>query len=152
MMRLVRAASLLFLVALAASVALGKKDESVGDLKARVGSSSAEQRVGLCIEIAEKQLNGADKLFNDGKSDEAQSALKDVVSYAGQATEAATQTGKKLKHAEIEVRKMAHKLRDMKRSAVFEDQASIQDAVDRLENMRSELLAKMFGFGKGKTE
>jgi len=47
---------------------------------------------------------------------------------------------------------MAHKLRDMKRSAVFEDQASIQDAVDRLENMRSELLAKMFGFGKGKTE
>ena len=152
MKRLVRASWLVFLVAMAASIALGKKDESVEDLKARVASSSPEQRVGLCIEIASKQLSGADKLYTDGKSEEAQAALKDVVSYAGQATEAATQTGKKLKRAEIEVRRMAHKLRDMKRSAVFEDQAAIQDAVDRMENMRTELLAKMFGFGKGKTE
>ena len=143
---------LFLLVALAASIALGKKDDSIEDLKARVASASSEQREGLCLEIATRQLTSADKLFTDGKSEEGQAALKEVVSYASQATDAATQSGKKLKHAEIEVRKMAHKLRDMKRSAVFEDQASIQEAVDRMETMRTELLAKMFGFGKGKVQ
>ena len=40
---------------------------------------------------------------------------------------------------------MAEKLRDLKRSVSFEDQAPIQKTVDRLEKMRDELLARMFG-------
>ena len=40
---------------------------------------------------------------------------------------------------------MAHKLRDMKRTLSFEDQAPVQDAIDRLEHVRTDLLTKMFG-------
>jgi hypothetical protein len=132
------------------SLAAGKKDEPIADLKARVQSASAEQRVGLCVEIAERQLNDADKLYKDGNSEQAQERLKDVVTYAEQATQSAVQSGKKLKRVEIEVRKMAHRLQDMKRSVNFEDQPPIQEAADRMEKMRTQLLSKMFGFGKGK--
>jgi len=144
--------ALTFTLVALASYALSKKDEPIATMKERVASASPEQRVDLCLEIAGRQLSDADKLFDDGKPEEAQAILKDAVSYAGQATQAATQSGKKLKHAEIEVRKMAHKLRDMKRSVNFEDQALVQDAVDRMENMRTDLLSKMFGFGKGKSQ
>jgi hypothetical protein len=140
----------LALTALVAHPALGKKDEPVADLKARVQSASPDQRVGLCIEIAQRQLSDADKFYKEGKSEEAQSFLKDVVSYAEEATHSATQTGKKLKRVEIEVRKMAHRLQDIKRSVNFEDQAPIQEAADQMEKMRTELLSKMFGPSKGK--
>jgi phage-related tail protein len=150
MKAMLRLGSALLLVVLVASLSFGRKEEPIADLKARVQSASPEQRVGLCVEIAQRQLNDTDKLYKDGKSEEAQGLLKDVVEYADQATQAATQSGKKLKHVEIEVRKMAHKLQDMKRSVNFEDQAPIQDAADRMERMRTELLSKMFGFGKAK--
>jgi hypothetical protein len=150
MKSMLRAGWALLFIAFAASLALGKKEEPIADLKARVESASPEQKVGLCVEIAERQLVDADKLFKDGKSEEAQGLLKDVVLYADQATQASTESGKKLKHVEIMVRKMAHRLQDMKRTVNFEDQAPIQDAADRMEKMRTDLLAKMFGFGKGK--
>ncbi len=43
------------------------------------------------------------------------------------------------------LRKMAAKLRDIKRTLVFEDQAPVQATVDHLEQVRTELLARMFG-------
>jgi hypothetical protein len=43
---------------------------------------------------------------------------------------------------------MAAKLRDIKRSLNFDDQAPVQAAADRLENLRTDLLSHMFGKGK----
>jgi len=43
---------------------------------------------------------------------------------------------------------MAKKLRDIKRSVNFEDQEPLQDAADRLEHIRSDLLTRMFGPSK----
>jgi len=68
-----------------------------------------------------------------------------VVEYSDKASSAAIQTGKKLKNTEIAVRRMAAKLRDIKRSLAFEDQSPVQVAIDRLETLRTQLLAKMFG-------
>jgi hypothetical protein len=137
------------LMALSCTAAsFARKDESVDQLKARVSAASEEQRVSLCLEIAERQLDAAVKLYSDEKAEDGAAAVKDVVSYSEQATEAATQTGKKIKHAEIELRKMAHSLRDLKRTIPFEDQPTVQEAADRLEKLRTELLTKMFGTGK----
>ena len=40
---------------------------------------------------------------------------------------------------------MAEKLRDLKRGLAYEDQAPVQAAADKLEQMRTELLGRMFG-------
>ncbi len=121
------------------------RKETLEQLKARLARADTGQHIDLCLQIARMQLDNADKLYNDGKVDQARAALGEVISYSEQAGDAATKSGKKLKKAEIVVREMAKKLRDIKRTLNFEDQPPVQDAADRLENVRSKLLAAMFG-------
>ena len=85
------------------------------------------------------------QLYNDGKSDEAAAALKDLVSYADSAADTATRSHKRIKNTEIDLRKISEKLRDLKRTLNFEDQPAVQAASDHLENLRTNLLSLMFG-------
>jgi|SRR5580698_4334796 hypothetical protein len=122
--------------------------ETVQDLAARADAARPEDRPGLYIEIAERQLKAVTELFGAGKDEDALAAVKDVVSYSEKAHDAAIAARNKLKNTEIALRKMAAKLRDIKRTLTFEDQAPVQAASDRLEALRTDLLAKMFGKGK----
>jgi hypothetical protein len=124
------------------------KTETLQELIAREEAARVEDRPALCTEIAERQLKSADELYTAGKVEEAQAALKDVVSYSEKAHDAAIQSGKKLKNTEIDFRRMAAKLRDIKRSLNFDDQPPVQSAADRLESLRTDLLSHMFGKGK----
>ena len=141
-------ALLITTILITALLALGKKEDSLEELKARLTNASADQQISLGLEIAQRQLKSADQLYTDGNAEQARSAVSDVVQYSEKAGEAASQSGKKLKQAEISVRKMAHKLLEIKRSVNFEDQQPLQDAADRLEHVRSELLSRMFGPSK----
>ncbi len=129
-------------------LALAYKTETLQELMARAESAKVEDRPALCVEIAERQLKSADELYTAGKVDDAGAAVKDVVNYSEKAHAAAIQSGKKVKNTEIAFRKMAAKLRDIKRSLNFDDQAPVQAAADRLESLRTELLSHMFGKGK----
>ena len=128
--------------------AWSRKEETLEELKARAESANVDEQAGICVRIAEQQLQVADKLFVEGKSEEARSALDDVVKYSEKARDAATKSGKKLKPTEIAVRKMAHKLHDVKHSVAFEDQPKVQEAIEHLERVRTDLLTKMFGRGE----
>lgn len=139
----------LILVMASSWPAFARDNETIDQLKARVESAAPKDRVSLALRVAELQTTAADKLYADGKSNEARAAIQDVVSYTEKAGDAATQSGKKLKDAEITVRKIAHKLADMKRTVDFENQAPLQDAIDHLERIRTQLLARMFDLGKG---
>jgi len=120
------------------------KDETAAELKARLESARPEERPELCIQIARRQLRNADKLYSEGKVDQARDAVDDIVTYSEKARDAATQTKKHLKNVEIDVRKMAEKLRDIKRTLVLEDQAPVEQAIRRLEDVRTTLLKEMF--------
>jgi hypothetical protein len=122
----------------------GAKDETAAELKARLESARPEERPELCIQIARRQLRNADKLYSEGKVDQARDAVDDIVTYSEKARDAATQTKKHLKNVEIDVRKMAEKLRDIKRTLVLEDQAPVEQAIRRLEDVRTTLLKEMF--------
>jgi hypothetical protein len=124
------------------------KQESLQELIARADAARIEDRPGLYVDIAERQLKSADELYTSGKVENAQTALKDVVTYSEKAHDAAILSGKKLKNPEIAFRKMAAKLRDIKRNLNFDDQAPVGAAADRLENLRTDLLSHMFGKGK----
>lgn len=120
------------------------KDETVDELKARFESPHPEDRCDLAIRIAQHQLRNADKLYNEGQVDQATAAVEDIVTYSEKARDLATQTKKRLKNVEIDVRKMADKLRDVKRTLAFEDQAPVEQAIRRLEDIRTTLLKEMF--------
>ena len=129
-------------------LAFAYKTETLQELIARAQSAKVEDQPALYVDIAERQLKAADELYTGGKIDDARTAVQDVVTYSERAHDAAIQSGKKLKNTEIAFRKMAAKLRDIKRSLNFDDQAPLQTAADRLESLRTDLLSHMFGKGK----
>jgi hypothetical protein len=132
----------LLLAVVAASVAA--RDESVDELKARLTSALPQDRPALCIEIAELQLRNADKLYRDSDVEPGRAAVDDIVSYSEQARDSAIATKKRIKNVEIAVRKMAVRLRDIKRTLSIEEQPAVDKAVQRLEEVRTSLLKHMF--------
>jgi hypothetical protein len=120
-------------------------DDTLEQLIARSESASAGDRPALYTKIARMQADAADKFYLDGNADAGNKALNDVVTYSSKAADAAASTGKRLKDTEIALRKMAEKFRDVKHNLPFDDQAPVQQAIDSLEKMRTELLSAMFG-------
>lgn len=144
-----RLALCLFLLALAAAN-FGVTEETVAGLKERAEKASPEECSQLCIQVALHQLRNADKLYFEGHIEEARAAIDDVITYSEKARDAAIQTNKRLKNVEIDARKMAERLRDIKRTLAFEDQAPVDRAIRRLEDIRTVLLKEMFSNKKEK--
>jgi hypothetical protein len=133
--------ALLVIASCACAVA---EDENLGQLKQRAASASGGEQARLCIDVARLELKEADSAYNQGEVDKAQSAVADIVTYSEEATQAASSSGKNLKHIELALRGISSKLSDIRRSVNFEDRPPLEEAVNRIESMRSELLAKMF--------
>jgi hypothetical protein len=133
-----------FLIVSTLVVCASAKDETVDELKARFESAPPEDRPALGIRIAQHQLRNADNLYRNGNIEQANAALDDIVTYSEKARDAATQTKKHLKNIEIDARKMAEKLRDIKRTLAFDDQLPVEQAIRRLEDIRTMLLKEMF--------
>jgi len=129
---------------LAASLLASARDESLSDLQARAESARTEDKAPIYIEIAHFQLRDADKLYNDGNVEQARKDVEDVVAFSRQASDAAIKSKKHMKDTEIAARKMAEKLRDIKRTLNLEDQPPLDAAIKLLEDIRTELLAAMF--------
>jgi len=134
----------MFLITLALVVCAAAKDESLPEMKTRLENARLDDQPELAIKIAEFQLHDADRLYKDGKSDEARAAVTDIVAYSQKASDAALQSNKHLKNVEIDVRKIADKLRDIKRTLAFEDQPAVDQAIRNLEDIRTKLLNEMF--------
>lgn len=133
------------LVAVVSLTAFAPKDETVEQLIARAESARPDDRPALYLEIAHKKALAADKHYDDGNAEAGAATLQDVVTYSKKATDASISTGKRLKNTEIMLRKMAEKFRDIKRTVAFDDQAPLEQTVDELEKMRTDLLNAMFG-------
>ncbi len=133
----------MFVFALAAAT-MAARDESVEELKSRVQNAVPQDRPKLCVQIAELQLRNADKLYRNGDAEQARAAVEDIVTYSRKARDSATETKKHVKNVEIAVRKMAERLRDIKRTLSIEDQAPVEHAIQELEEIRTSLLQQMF--------
>ncbi len=119
-------------------------DQSVDGLKAKLANAPEKDRVEISIHIAELQLGNADTFYKQGRVAEGQAAVDDVVTYSEKARDFAIASRKHSKNVEIATRKMAARLRDMKRTLAYEDQAPVDHAILRLENVRTAMLQEMF--------
>jgi hypothetical protein len=134
----------LLLIPLAHAIA---RDLTVEELKIRVAGASVADRPPLCLQISERQLDVADKLYAEGDSDKAQAALGDVAEFSELARDYAIQSHKHEKQSEIAVRKMTRKLADLKHAVAHGEQEQVQNTIDRLQRVRDDLLAAMFPNG-----
>lgn len=122
-------------------------EPTVEELKARVASASVGDRPHLCVQIAQKQLAEADKLYADDDVENGQAALVDVVAYSELARDYAIQSRKHQKQSEIAVRTMTRRLTEMLHTVSHDDQAAVRDAINRLQRVRDDLLKAMFPKG-----
>lgn len=132
------------LVLLACSPAALARHETVEELKAKLAAAKPSDQPKLCLEIARRQLDAMDKAYQAGQVPQAQTFLHDVVEYAQQAGDAALKTRKHIKKTEIEVRKMSRRLQDFKITLDVDSRPPVQDAINHLERIRTQLLNKMF--------
>jgi hypothetical protein len=127
--------------------AIPGNDPAVDAMKARLSSTHPGDKPHLCVQIAEKQLAQADRDYTASEVEQAQTALTDVVAYSELARDYCIQSNKAQKQTEIAVRSMARKLTAILHSLGHDEQAPVKEAIDRLERVRSDLLASMFKKG-----
>ena len=118
--------------------------EPIEALKARADQAQPKDQAELFIHIAERQLDSLDKAYNGGTVREAQAALADVVTYGVKAAKVSSETGKRMKHTEIAIRKISGRLEAIRKTLDLDDRPPLADAVQKLETARSELLNRMF--------
>jgi hypothetical protein len=140
-----RGAALLLL--LTTAFARAHTDLSVDELKARVSAANVADKAKICVEIAEKQLAAADKLYAAENLDQAQQHLVDVVAYSELARDYSIQSHKHQKQTEIAMRSMTRKLNDLLHVVSREEQGPVKDAISKLERVRDDLLSAMFPKG-----
>ena len=140
---------ILFLV-LASSLAAFSDEETVPELVTRADAAPLDQQPELYTKLAERQLKNADHFYDQGKVDEAEPCVRDVVAYSEKAADTSIRSGKRLKNTEIALRKITTRLRDLQRTVSFDDQATLKTAADRLEDLRTNLLSRMFSKEKKK--
>jgi len=122
-------------------------EPTVEELKGKLASTSIGDRPHLCVQIAQKQLVQADRLYATDEVEKGQAALTDVVAYAELARDYAIQSHKYQKQTEIAARSMARKLTNLVHTLSHDDQAPVRDAINRLERVRDDLLMAMFPKG-----
>jgi hypothetical protein len=119
--------------------------ETASALKARADAAHGADQAKLCLEYARRQLEDANVLFTDGQVDKGLTEVNEVVQYARKGADAASLSGKQLKETEIKLRKVAERMHDIGESLSFEDRPPVREAVSEIEQIRSDLLARMFG-------
>jgi hypothetical protein len=120
-------------------------NESTAELKARADASTGAEQAKLCLEYAHRQLAEADNLFNKGEVEKGQADIREVVEYAHKAANAASASGKHLKETEIGLRKLAKRMHDIGETLAFEEREPVRKAVDEIEQIRSDLMVRMWG-------
>lgn len=128
-----------------AGTALAAATQTASDMKSRADAAHGGEQAKLCLEYARHQLEDANALFTTGDVDKAQAEIREVVDYARKAAGAASTSGKQLKETEIKLRKIQERMHDVGESLAFEDRPPLRDAVEELEQIRADLLVRMFG-------
>lgn len=119
--------------------------ESASALKARADAATGGVQAKLCLEYAHRVLADADNLFNQGDVEKGQAEIREVVDYAHKAANAASASGKHLKETEIDLRRLSKRMHDIGESLAFEDRDPVRKAVSEIEQIRSDLLIRMWG-------
>ncbi len=132
------------LLALAA-IAVAAAQTPADQLKARADSAHGGEQAKLCLEYARLELENSNALFTAGDVDKAQAQIQEVVAYSQKAADAASVSGRQLKETEIKLRKLGERMHDIAATLAFEDRQPVHQAIDKIEQIRTDLMVRMWG-------
>jgi hypothetical protein len=134
----------ILVLALMPAVLHAGNQETIEELKARANAADGKKHVELCVDVAKRQLKAADAAYTAGNNEQARAALADVVQYGLKAAGAAVATRKRMKHTEIDLRRIDQRLDAIRKSLDTDERPPVAEAYQKLEAARSELLNAMF--------
>jgi hypothetical protein len=118
--------------------------ESLADLKSKANLAHGGDQAKYSMEYAHRLLEDSNALFTKGDVEKAQAEIREVVDYARIGANAATSSGKRQKQTEISLRELGKRMHDIGDTLAFEDRGPVKQAVEEIEQVRSDLLTKMF--------
>jgi flagellin-specific chaperone FliS len=127
-----------------ASLLPAAAEDRVAELKQKAKTEQGPELAEALAKLAYEHVLIADHHFTEGHPAEGHKTVAEVVRYAEQARDVAIHHGRKVKKAEITLRKAMRKLEDVRRSLAFEDQGEVAKAVERLQQIQDEILEAMF--------
>lgn len=108
--------------------------------KAKAEHASERDRCYENVEVVRALVEVANEQFTAGDADQAQKTVKETITYADRARDAAQHSGHKLKQAEITLRKAQRRLDDLRHTLAFDDQGPVEAVLKQLEADRQEIL------------
>jgi hypothetical protein len=119
------------------------KPETIEQLQARAQAADKRKQIELYGELADRQIDAADRQYNSNV-EQAKSLFLEAAHSAELASQAALDANHKLKQTEIKLRQLSHRMADLRRTWAFEDRAPVDPAIQRVETARNKLLDRMF--------
>ena len=118
--------------------------ESLADLKSKADLAHGGDQAKYSLEYAHRLLEDSNAQFTKGDVDKGQAEIREIVDYARIGANAASSSGKRQKQTEISLRELGKRMHDIGDTLAFEDRGPVRQAVDEIEQVRSDLLTKMF--------
>ena len=122
----------------------GRSQQPVEALKEQAEKAHGGHQATLCAEVAQALVEVADKQFAEGKSDQGQATLKEILEYATKARDVAVASHGKMKETEIRLREVHRRLEDVKHTLAADDRPQVENIQKQLDQFRLDILNEMF--------
>lgn len=117
---------------------------ALAELRAKVDQAQPRDRCFLYAELVNRMTNLAGQQLNAGDSVEASETLKLVQQYAGKIQIGMADDSKKLKPAELLMRRTSFRLEDILREASYEDRPALEATLAQMNKVRTRLMMEVF--------
>ena len=123
---------------------LGDSATAIAVLYAKADQAPPRDRCFLYAELVSQMTDLAGKQFHSGESGQAAQTLQLVRRYAEKIHEGVTDDSKKLRDAELLMRRASFRLNGILSAATYEDRPTLEVTLKQLNEVQSELLMQVF--------
>lgn len=139
---MLRKIAFLLLISVAAVVA---QDEPLGKVQRLADTAQGGDCARYCLEASRQMADMSDRLYTDGKVDEAEQMMRQAGDYAERGTHCSIQSRKHEKDTEIALRKLSMRMSAISRTLASEDRPVVDAEMQRVDKLRFSVLSAMFG-------
>jgi len=121
------------------------QENSAAELQRRADQASGGDCVRLSMQAARGAMENANQMFGAGNVKAAHTDVDLTVRYVMRAVECSLQSHKGEKPAEIQLRELIRRTKDVEQTLDTEDRPHLKQTVTELEKQRDKLLGGIFG-------
>jgi hypothetical protein len=130
--------------AFAANTAKAVDEQEVTALAARAAQATPKDRCYLYAELVSAMTELAGQQLNAGDTSDASASLKSIQDYTAKIHLDLTSNSKKLKDAQIMMRRTAFHLKELMMEASFDNQAAFESALKQMDQVQSQMMLTVF--------